>query len=118
MQYSDISLVYLLNYFSRRVRDFFRHWYASGFLKAVDWTLHIFEGMDRRFAIRITAKNWLQPLYQDYTIIGYIWGFIFRTIRIAVGLIVYTVVLAAAVSLFLTWASLPLLVVYKIFSNL
>jgi hypothetical protein len=118
MKYSDISLVYLLNHLARRVGNFLRHWYVDGFLQAVDWTLHIFERLDRSFALRITAKNWLQPLYQDYTIIGYIWGFIFRTIRIIIGLIVYAVILLIAVLLFLIWASFPILTVYQIFNNL
>lgn len=118
MQYSDISLVYLLNHLAGRSRDFLKHWYVDGFLQAVDWTLHIFERLDRRFALRITAKNWLQPLYQDYTIIGYIWGFIFRTIRIAAGLIVYAAVLVVAAALFLLWASFPPLTLYQIFNNL
>lgn len=118
MRYADISFVYLLDHLAGRGRDFLKHWYVDGFLRSVDWTLHIFERLDRRIALRITAKNWFQPLYQDYTIIGFIWGFIFRTIRIFVGLIVYAAVLTAAILLFLLWSAFPLLAVYQIFKNL
>lgn len=118
MQYSDISLVYIFNYTAHRLFGFLKHWYVDGFLQAVDWTLHVFERMDRSIALRITVKNWLQPLYQDYTIIGYVWGFIFRTARILIGLMVYGAVLAIAAALFLLWISLPILTIYQIFNNL
>lgn len=118
MSYLDISLVYIITHLSRRVVDFFRHWYVDGFLRSVDWTLSILERLDKRFAIRITAKNWLQPLYQDYSIIGYIWGFIFRTIRIFVGLAVYLAFILTATLLFLGWAAFPIFVIYQIIANL
>lgn len=118
MQYSDISLVYLFNHLAGRGGDFLKHWYVDGFFRSVDWTLRFFEKLDRRIALRITVKNWLQPLYQDYTIIGFIWGFIFRTIRIVFGLVVYAAVLIIAGSLFLLWSALPIFVVYQIFNNL
>lgn len=118
MQYSDISLVYIVTHLIRRIGDFFRHWYIDGFFRSVDWTLNTFERLDRHFALRITAKNWFQPLYQDYTFIGYIWGFIFRTARIIVGLVIYSLVFIFAVLLFLSWATIPILTVYQIFKNL
>src|SRR3989344_8781183 len=112
MEAGNISLVYLLKHLGRRVLDFFRHWYIDGFLKISDLALAALERLDRSFALRITAKNWLQPLYQDYSFIGYLWGFIFRTIRIFAGLAVYAFVLAAAIGLFLLWAALPIWVIY------
>lgn len=118
MRYSDISLVYLLTHLAGRTGDFLKHWYVDGFLRSVDWTLYILEHLDRNIALRITVKNWLQPLYQDYTIIGFIWGFIFRTIRIIAGLAIYFVVLMAALSLFLLWSAFPAFVIWQIFSNL
>lgn len=116
MEISNVSLVYILNHLGKRVLDFFRHWYIDGFLRSVDWTLSILERLDKRFAVRITAKNWLQPLYQDYSFIGYIWGFIFRTFRIFVGLIVYLIFLCLALFLFILWAVIPIAVIYKIFT--
>ena len=118
MEVSNLSLVYLLTHFGRRVLDFFRHWYIDGFFRAVHWTLNGLERLDRSFALRITAKNWLQPLYQDYSIIGYLWGFVFRTGRILAALLVYAFFLALSAALFLLWASIPLFVVYQIIINL
>ena len=118
MQYFNISFFYIVNHLVRRAGDFFRHWYIDGFLKAINWTLNILEALDRRFAIQITAKNWMQPLYQDYSIIGYIWGFVFRTFRIFAGLLVYGIFLAAAILLFAGWAALPAVMLYKIFTTL
>ena len=117
MEITNVSLVYILTHLGKRVLDFFRHWYIDGFLRSVDWTLSILERLDKKFAVRITVKNWLQPLYQDYSFIGYIWGFIFRTIRISIGLIVYFIFLCLALSLFILWAAAPLLVIYKIINS-
>ncbi len=118
MRLSDISFVYLVNQLLRRIGDFIRHWYLDGFFQAVDWTLDILEQLDRTFALRITVKYWLEPLYQDYTLIGYVWGFIFRTARILIAVAVYLVLIACALSLFLLWAAIPLWVLIKIFTNL
>lgn len=118
MQFSDISLLYITTHLGRRISDFFRHWYVDGFFRAMDWALSGLERLDKRFAVRITAKNWFQPLYQDYTIIGYVWGFIFRTVRIFVGLSVYLAFVIFAASLFSAWAALPVFVIYQIFTNL
>jgi len=118
MKYLNISLIYIFNHLLERILDFFRHWYLDGFLKATHWSLNILERFDRVFALRITVKNWLQPLYQDYTIIGYLWGFLFRTVRIFSGLIIYAIFVLLSSATFLVWASIPIYVIYQIFSNL
>lgn len=117
MEVSNVSLVYLLTHLGRRVLDFFRHWYWHGFLRAIHWSYNFLERLDRIFALRITIKNWFQPLYQDYSVIGYLWGFVFRTVRILAALLVYGVFLAASLGLFLLWAAIPLFVIYNILSN-
>lgn len=117
MQYLDISLLYIITHLGRRISDFFRHWYIDGFFRSVDWSLSILERLDKSFAVRITAKNWFQPLFQDYTVIGHIWGFIFRTIRIFAGLAVYLVFILFAATLFAAWAGLPLFAIYQIITK-
>ena len=114
MEITSVSLIYILTRFGKRILDFFRHWYVDGFLKASDLSLGVLEQLDRIFAIRITAKNWFQPLYQDYSIIGYLWGFIFRTIRILAALLVYGIFVAASFGLFLLWALIPIYAIYQI----
>lgn len=118
MEITSISLVYILTHLVRRVFDFFRHWYWDGLLKSVNWFLNILERLDKYFAVRISIRFWLKPLYQDYSWIGYMWGFIFRTIRIFSGSVFYLLLAITALVLFLAWASIPLLIVYNIFSNI
>src|SRR3989344_355873 len=118
MEAGNISLVYLLKHLGRRVLDFFRHWYIDGFLKISDLALAALERLDRIFALRITAKNWLQPLYQDYSVIGYLWGFIFRSLRIFVGLSVYFIFFILFLTLLLFWDLIPIYTLYQIFVNL
>ncbi len=114
MELINTSVIYLLRRLGIRILDFFRHWYIDGFLKASDWSLQVLERLDRIFAIRITLKNWLQPLYQDYSPIGYLWGFIFRSLRIFAGLILYLLFFILSVALFLLWALIPIYAIYKI----
>lgn len=118
MEVSNLSLVYLFTHLGRRVLDFFRHWYYHGFLRATHWTYNILERLDRIFALRITVKNWFQPLFQDYSLIGYLWGFIFRTARIFAALAAYGIVILAALGIFILWALIPPFVIYKILVNL
>ena len=117
MEVSNLSLVYLLNHLGRRVLDFFWHWYWHGFLRATPITYSVLERLDRNFALRVTAKNLFQPLYQDYSAIGYLWGFIFRVARILVALLVYGVFILFAGILFLIWCAIPIYVIFKIIIN-
>jgi len=118
VEVTNVSLVYLLTHLGRRILDFFRHWYYHGFLRAIHWSYNILERLDKIFALRITAKNWFQPLYQDYSFIGYLWGFVFRTVRIFLALIVYGIFALAAFGIFILWFLIPIYVIYQIFINL
>ena len=118
MEINSISVVYLLAHLGRRILDFFRHWYFYGFLKAINWSYNVLERLDRNFALRVTAKNLFQPLYQDYSAIGYLWGFIFRTARIFTGLVIYGIFIILSSAIFILWALLPPYVIYQIFTNL
>ncbi len=113
----SFSVVYLLQRFFYRIYEAIRHWYRDGFLWFVHHTLNVLEGLDRTFALRITFRYWLKPLYQDYTVIGYILGFIFRTFRLVIGGFVYLVIILAALLLYLVWAAIPIYIVYKGFNG-
>ncbi|OGY63227.1 MAG: hypothetical protein A3I89_01515 [Candidatus Harrisonbacteria bacterium RIFCSPLOWO2_02_FULL_41_11] len=114
----EVSLLYVLNHFRIRIADFFRHWYFNGFFRAVYWTLNFLERLDRVFALRVTFKNWFQPLYQDYSLIGYLWGFLFRTVRIFAAIAVYFTVIFLSSASFFLWAFLPLYAIYRIVIDL
>ncbi|MDO8429976.1 MAG: hypothetical protein Q7S73_01245 [bacterium] len=118
MEANNVSIVYLLAHLGRRILDFLRHWYIHGFLRAIDVSYNILEKLDKIFALQITAKNWFQPLYQDYSIIGYLWGFVFRTARIFASLVIYGIFIILSSILFILWALLPPYVIYKIISSL
>ena len=70
------------------------------------------EAVDRVFALKINVRRWLQPLYGDYTFLGHVLGFIFRTIRIIMGVIVHGIMIVFALLVYFTWIILPLILVY------
>lgn len=109
----SFSLVYLIQRFFYRIIQFLRHWHIGGFLAITHWTLNILERLDRVLALRITLRFLFKPLYQDYTILGYLLGFIFRSSRILIAAFVYTLVIAVSVVIYLAWAAIPIYLVYK-----
>ena len=82
MNIPGFSLFYLIKQFFFRIFSFLRHWYIDGFVFVWHKLLGALERLDRFFAIKITMRHWLEPLYQDKTVLGYILGFIFRTLRV------------------------------------
>lgn len=109
----SFSLVYLVQLFFYRIYEFLRHWYAGGFFAVTHRTLIILEGLDRTIALRVTFRYLFKPMYQDYSVIGHTLGFIFRIARILMGGLVYSVVISAAMAIYLAWAALPLYIVAK-----
>jgi|GEM_PF-199350 len=113
----SFSLIYLIQRFFYRIYEFMRHWYIGGFLKVVHRTLSFLEILDRRLALKITLRYLFRPLYQDYTVLGYILGFIFRSARVAIAGFVYLIVILIALAVYLAWAAFPAYLVYKIFNS-
>lgn len=109
----SFSLVYLVQRLFYRVFDFLRDWYAGGFLWFSRHALNTLEVLDRFFALKLTFRYWLKPLYQDYTAVGYAVGFVFRTGRLIIGGLVYLVIAAATFALYLIWAVIPIYIIYK-----
>ena|SRR3989344_3180506 len=108
------AIAYSIQRLFFRVYEFFVHWYGHGFIKAVDRTLSVFHMLDRTLALRVTLKHFWQPLYQDYTTLGYILGFVFRTIRVVIGVAVYGCVAVLALSLYILWAAVPAYLIYRV----
>ena len=109
---------YLGKRFLHRILEFLEHWYWGSFRVAGGKFMDLLADWDRFFALKITVRHWLQPLYQDRTFIGYILGPIFRTGRIIMALIVYLVTAALAGLLYLLWLLIPPYVIYKIISGI
>jgi len=96
------------------VVDFFRHWYYGGFLFFFHRLINLLEVLDHYFALKINLHYLFQPLYQQYTFIGYFLGFIFRGIRILVAGVIYGLVILSGLILYLLWSVVPVFVLIKI----
>jgi hypothetical protein len=101
------ALIYLFVRFFYSIWGFIRHWYVDGFWAVAGKTLTILESFDRGLALRITLKNFFKPLYQDYTIPGFIFGLFFRTTRTVIALGAYFIVAVLAILVYVLWALLP-----------
>ncbi len=106
---------YLFLAITNRLKIFVEDWYPDTFFKFWDFLLNILRQLDKTFAIKVTIRHWTEPLYQDRTIIGYILGFIFRTLRIILAFVIYLIIFLMVMSLYLIWAVLPIFLIIKIF---
>ncbi|OGY61481.1 MAG: hypothetical protein A3F99_02040 [Candidatus Colwellbacteria bacterium RIFCSPLOWO2_12_FULL_43_11] len=103
--------IYLTIKFFNRLQEFLKHWYVGGFRIGSHLTISVLERLDRRLAFRVTLKYFFQPLFQDRSVIGYIFGFLFRSGRLIIALALYLLVVIFALSLYAIWAAtLPFLV--------
>lgn len=106
--------VYLFNRFTHRVGEFLRHWYIKSFFIYSNFVVSQLEKLDRLLAFKITLRYLFKPLYQDYSFLGYVLGFIFRIGRLISGGIIYVFIFALAAAAYFVWLAIPVYVVYKI----
>ena len=69
--------------------------------------------LDRAIALTITLRYFFQPLYGDYTTVGYLLGITFRSIRVLFGALLYFTIFVVALALYLVWAAIPVYLVYS-----
>lgn len=112
-----MSVVYILNRYLFRIYYFLYHWYVRGFRRVSNRAMNYLEKLDYKFALRINLKNIFQPLFQDYSVMGHVLGFVSRSIRIVVASIVYAVFIVFCLALYLAWAAIPAFAIYKIMIN-
>ena len=110
--------VYIAARFVRRFIGFFEHWYVGGARFFWKRGLDILGALDATFAVPVTLKHLFEPLYQDRTVIGYILGFIFRTLRVLIGLGLYVVIVVSVLTLYLLWATIPIYFIYQVIRGL
>jgi hypothetical protein len=91
-----------------------RHWYYDSFFLYVHFGVGLFRRMDRHLAFVLTLRHFFEPLYQDYSVIGYVFGFVFRTLRLMLGAAIYLVLIPPFIALFIAWALIPVWVVFHI----
>ena len=111
----NFILVYLFSAAINRVKFFLKDWYPDTFFKFWDFLLKILRRLDKKLAIKVTIRHWLEPLYQDKTIVGYVLGFIFRTARIILAAIIYFIISVIIMFAYLIWAALPIFLIIKTF---
>jgi hypothetical protein len=109
-------LGYLFNRFFYRLGEFLHHWYRGGFFFFFHRLVNLLERLDRFFALKINLRYLFKPLYQQYTFLGYVFGFIFRGIRIAIAGFIYGLVVLMFLVLYSAWALIPIFILIKILS--
>ncbi|MEK7498293.1 MAG: hypothetical protein AAB611_00330 [Patescibacteria group bacterium] len=106
--------LYLFSIGIGAIERFLSHWYIFVFYSYWNHVARFMVVLDRYFAFRVTLLNFFNPLYQDYTFLGYALGIFFRLIRLIVGGVVYLIVLSMVLMLYLVWVSIPLVLIIKV----
>ncbi|MDP2704673.1 MAG: hypothetical protein Q8P01_05740 [bacterium] len=96
-------LLYLIHRVAYRVLEFFRHWYVNGFRLYWSFIVRSLMWFDRYFAWKITLRHIFEPLYKDYSVLGYMLGVPFRFGKVVAGGVVYALFLFVAAAVFLIW---------------
>ena len=114
---NQMTTYYIFSSLVDRIVDFFNHWYVGGFRIWSHIAISFLESLDRKLAFKTTLRHIFHPMYQDRSFIGYILGFIFRTIRLFLGTIIYGTAIAVFAGLYLIWAAIPFYAVFEIISG-
>jgi len=105
--------LYLILGFFGLFLNFLRHWYLDSFYFVWQAYIGALRRWDRIFAVSITIRYWFKPLYQDYTFLGRILGFILRTIRIIIGGFGCLVLSIIFLALYTLWLMVPILLLTR-----
>lgn len=114
----NFAPAYLIHRFFYLAFEFFHHWYIDGSRALGRWFFNYFLRLDETLALKVTVKYFFQPLYKDYTLMGRILGFVFRPLRILVGLLVYSIVGTVFAFAYLIWVGLPFIILLYGFSDI
>lgn len=111
-----VALGYVIRRAAYRGAEFLRHWYVKSAKMYFNFVLDRLQRLDYFFAWKITARHLFQPLYRDYSLIGYVLGFLFRSARLALASGVYLVLFALALGCYLVWLMIPPLLLILAFA--
>mgnify|MGYP001604042776 CR=1 FL=1 len=101
------ALGYLAQRFFHNIWVFLYDWLVGGFWAILRMTKGIILGLDRHLAFVITLRHFFEPIFGDFELLGRILGFFFRTLRVMVALLVYSLVVLFAVIAYSLWLLLP-----------
>ncbi len=107
----DFALVYLIERFLYQFFNFFRHWYLDASREFLVMFRSAAESLEHRAAFRVTLEHFFEPLYQDFTFLGRILGVFFRSGRLLLGSVLYLMLTALFLLLYLGWLSIPPLII-------
>lgn len=114
----NFALGYLVGRAFYRLGEFFHHWYVDGSRAVADSFIGVLANLDRTFAVVITLHHFFEPLYGDWSVIGRILGVIFRSVRIALGSVIYMVVAFVYLAGYLVFLAIPLLTLAYVAAHL
>ncbi len=97
---------------------FFKHWYSDALFLIYGVFLHAVRVFEKRLALRVNLHFLFKPLYQEYNIVGYVVGFLFRGLRIIFAGLVYCVLTVLALAAYVAWAAIPVVLVSQIVIHL
>ena len=113
----DFAPAYILKRGLFRIKEFLHHYYADGTRFLFYKFINFLESLDQSIAFRITLKNFFVPLYRDYSIIGRILGVFFRSVRLLLGVLIYSFFGVLFLLLILFWFLVPIALVALAFSG-
>lgn len=99
----NFAVIYLIRRLIYRLVEFLRHWYVKSVKIYSDAFFNLLSRLDYDLAWRITLSHLFEPLYKDYSIVGYILGFFFRAGRLVFASVIYLIIFAAAILFYLIW---------------
>ncbi|MBI2278797.1 MAG: hypothetical protein HYU81_01900 [Candidatus Brennerbacteria bacterium] len=108
--------VYIIRRLRYRIAEFFRHWYVKSVRMYFNFILDCLARLDYVLAWRITARHLFEPLYKDYSFVGYVLGFVFRSVRLLVAGMVYAALFGVALGSYFVWLLIPPLLLILAFA--
>ncbi len=112
----NFAPAYILERFFYRLYRFLYHWYVKSAKIYSNFILNLLNRIDYQLAWKITLRHLLEPLYKDYSPLGYVLGFGFRFLRLVSAGIFYLLFFAFAILLYLIWVLFIPYAVYRIFT--
>ena len=106
--------IYIVNRFFYRFFDFLRHWYIKSLFLYFQFVIDFFLKLERKVGLIVNLRYFFQPLYQDYTLLGYLLGIFFRSLRTFLSGVLYVVLFLVFLIIYLIWVFIPIFLVVKI----
>ncbi len=107
-------LVYIFRQAAFGLLSFFEHWYVRGFRVWWNFVAHSISQFDRSYGWRVTGAHLFEPLYKDFSAVGYLLGVPFRIGRFFAGLLFYVLFLFVSATIFLVWLCVPAYLIMRI----